>query len=169
METIRIESTVSLAPSPAWNELRIRMHRVWVDLAHAGIDPQFRRAVRNLYFRDIRNQMEVIDYFESETKRLSLRATWTLLRKVSDKRLVKFTEYHAHALNDSHSELLQEIYTRVYAIRAFRKEIIRTFIFRQVPSEMTDCTDAISEVASFRLLRVLGQEGLKPSLPIELD
>lgn len=167
METIRVESAVSLAPNPAWNELRIRMHRVWVDFAHAGIDPQFRRAVRNLYFRDIRNQMEVINHFEGELKSLSFTATWTLLRKMSEKRLVKFTEYHAQVLNDGHSELLQEIYTRVYAIRAFRKQVIRAFVLRQTPSKMVGYTEAIGEVASYRLMRLLGQEGLKPSPPIE--
>jgi len=168
METIRVESALSLAPSPAWKALRIRLHRMWVDFAHAGIDPQFRRAVRNLYFRDIRNQMAAIDNFEGEAKKLSFQSAWTLLWTVREKRLVKFTEYHAQALNDGHSELLQEIYTRVYAIRALRKQVIRAFILRQVPSEMSSYTKTISEVASYRLLRLLGQEGLKPSLPIEL-
>jgi len=168
METIRVESAISLAPSPAWNALHIRLHRAWVDIVHAGVDPQFRRAVRNLYFRDIRYQMAVIDNFENSTRALSLQTTWTLLWSLSGKRLVKFTEYHAQALNDGHSELLQEIYARVHAIQALRRRIIRGFILRDSPAEMASYSKSISEIASYRLLRLLGQEGLKPFPPIEL-
>lgn len=136
-----------------------RLRQVQVSGLHRGVDPHFRSAIRDLYFRELRLQITAIDRFNKEVTRHPLRARVKLLLRIRTTRFVRFSQTHWVELNADHSALLQELYRRVSAIRGLRKALWSCKNEAEIRGRMAE----LDRVPTFRLMHRLGQEGLKRS------
>lgn len=136
---------------------RTRFHQLKIAGIHGGIDPNFRAAVRDLYFRELRKQLNAIDRFQADADQKPVRARLHLLRSLRTSPLIRFSQSHWIELNHHHTELLQEIYRRVDAIKDARRS---AFSLRN-PESIQESLGQLDRVPTFRLMHRLGQEGLK--------
>lgn len=136
-----------------------RLRKIQVSRFHKGVNPHFRSAIRDLYFRELRLQITAIDRFKEEVKTHPLRARLLLLLRVRTSRFIRFSQTHWVELNADHSALLQELYRRVHAIQSLRKAIWSWKGEAEILGRMMD----LDRVPTFRLMHRLGQEGLKRS------
>ena len=134
-----------------------RFHQLKVKSVHGGVDPDFRAATRDLYFRELRKQLNAIDRFQSDAGERPILARIMLLRAIRTAPLVRFSRSHWVELNDHHTDLLQALYGRVGAIKALRKSV---FSIRKSES-IERSLERLDRVPTFRLMHRLGQEGLK--------
>lgn len=157
-------TSVNLFPSvqpkqPQESLWQQRLRQVQVSGLHRGVNPHFRSAIRDLYFRELRLQITAIDRFKVEVTTHPLRARIQLLLRVRTSRFIRFSQTHWVELNAEHSALLQELYRRVSAIRALRKAVWSWKNETEIRGRMAD----LDRVPTFRLMHRLGQEGLKRS------
>lgn len=136
-----------------------RLHQLKVSSLHGGIDPDFRAAIRDLYFRELRKQLNAIDRYESEVKERPLLARLQLLRAMRTQPFVRFSQSHWVELNDHHTELLQALYGRVGAVKALRKSVLTAKSSEAIQLSL----EQLDRVPTFRLMHRLGTEGLKRS------
>ena len=160
MRTIVLEPQHSSSPVLEWNAVRLKWHKLCVRVLHGGVDPHFRRATRDLYFEEIRFQLSAIERFQAKSPKWN--AKLSLMLNLRTRRLIRYTEYHALPLNEHHQELLQAIYVRVFAIRSLRIRLVKSMLrVHPSPNFRSMVEEALSEVPSYKLLNLLGQEGLK--------
>lgn len=157
-------TSVNLFPSvhaeqpqePLWQQ---RLRQVQVSGLHRGVNPHFRSAIRDLYFRELRLQINAIDRFKEEVKTHPMRARLQLLLRVRTSRFIRFSQTHWVELNAEHSALLQELYLRVHAIQSLHKALWSWKSEAEILEQMAK----LDRVPTFRLMHRLGQEGLKRS------
>jgi hypothetical protein len=139
--------------------LQARMRRLFIKGLHGGVDPDFRQASRDLYFKELRLQLGALERFSEEVHAHPVRARLHLMRSLRASRLVRYSRSHWVELNACQAELLEQLYQRINAIRAVRRSIVLAH-----PADAI-CTLAlaIERVPTFRLMQQLGQEGLKRS------
>lgn len=147
------------AEQPAESVWQQRLRHVQVSGLHRGVNPHFRSAIRDLYFRELRLQITAIDRFKDEVKTRPMRARMQLLLRVRTSRFIRFSQTHWVELNADHSALLQELYRRVHAIQALRKALWLWKDEAEILGRMAE----LDRVPTFRLMHRLGQEGLKRS------
>lgn len=147
------------AEQPAESHWQQRLRQVQVSGLHRGVDPHFRSAIRDLYFRELRLQITAIDRFNEEVTTHPLRARVKLLLRIRTTRFVRFSQTHWVELNADHSALLQELYRRVSAIRGLRNALWSCKNATEIRGRMAE----LDRVPTFRLMHRLGQEGLKRS------
>ena len=136
-----------------------RLRRLMVNGLHGGIDPNFRKATRDLYFRELRFQLQALERFNKEVQTKPLRARLKLIRALRTSRLVRYSRMHWIELNNCHDDLLAQLYQRINAIRAIRRAVISAHHADSIRKRGIE----IERVPTFRLMQQLGQEGLKRS------
>lgn len=139
--------------------LRARMRRLFINVLHGGVDPDFRQASRDLYFKELRMQLRALERFSAEVPAHPLRARLHLMRSLRTSRLLRYSRSHWIELNACQAELLEQLYQRINAIRAVRRSIV----LAHPADAICTLTNAIERVPTFRLMQQLGQEGLKRS------
>ncbi|MBO74416.1 MAG: hypothetical protein CMD33_03990 [Flavobacteriales bacterium] len=134
-----------------------RIRRLFIIGLHGGVNPDFREASRDLYFRELRVQLLALERFNTEVHTRPLRARLQLILSLRSSRLVRYSRTHWVELNECQPNLLVQLQQRISAIRAVRRSI--------VAAKRTDAINAltleIERVPTFRLMQRLGQEGLK--------
>lgn len=139
--------------------LEARMRRLFINGLHGGVDPDFRQASRDLYFRELRKQLRALERFSEEVHTHPVRARLHLMRSLRTSRLVRYSRSHWVELNTCQAELLEQLYQRINAIRAVRRSIA----LAHSTDAICALALAIERVPTFRLMQQLGQEGLKRS------
>jgi hypothetical protein len=139
--------------------IQARVRRLLINGLHGGVDPDFRKATRDLYFRELRLQLHALERFREEVHSQPLRARFRLVRSLRASRMVRYSRMHWIELNDCHEDLLVELYRRINAIRSIRRSVVLAGNARTIHSQAL----AIGRVPTFRLMQRLGQEGLKRS------
>lgn len=136
-----------------------RLRRLIINGLHGGIDPNFRKATRDLYFRELRLQLQALERFNDEVHTKPLRARLQLIRDLRTSRLVRYSRMHWIELNNCHDDLLVQLYQRINAIRAIRRAVVSAHHAKTIRMHGME----IERVPTFRLMQQLGQEGLKRS------
>lgn len=136
-----------------------RIRRLYINGIHGGVDPDFRQASRDLYFKELRMQLRALERFTEDVHTQPVRARLNLMRSLRSSRLERYSRSHWVELNACQASLLEQLYQRINAIRAVRRSIALAH------SADTICkfTSNIDRVPTFRLMQQLGQEGLKRS------
>ena len=148
----------SLTPSASrTSSLRSAANVLWVWLIHGGIDPTFHKAAQILYAKELKNQKNAWEAYKFAPNPQTFSAKSALLFALRTRRLIKFTEYHAEELNDRHTQLLQDLYLRIHAIKKVRKALF----ISKLPWRFKQGTQDLKEIHSFRLLGELRHENLK--------
>ena len=139
--------------------LQARLRRLFISGLHGGVDPDFRQASRDLYFKELRIQLLALERFTEDVQTHPMRARLHLMRSLRTSRLVRYSRSHWVELNACQAGLLEQLYQRINPIRAVRRSIVLAHPADDI------CTLAleIERVPTFRLMQQLGQEGLKRS------
>jgi hypothetical protein len=157
MQSNDTNNQTSVQPNSRWNTMRAKARHAWVWLVHGGVDPAFDKAARHLYFKEVQSQMTAWEAFKSGANPSTLSAHSALFFALRTRKLIKFSVYHAEELNDHHTDLLRDLYRRVYAIKKVRKAIILS----KLPLQFQQSNCDVHEIESFRLLGSLAHESLK--------
>lgn len=139
--------------------LQSRLRRLFINGLHGGVDPDFRQASRDLYFKELRTQLRALERFTEEVHTQPMRARLNLMRSLRTARLVRYSRAHWVELNACQASLLEQLYQRINAIRAVRRSIALAYS----ADAICKLTSEIERVPTFRLMQQLGQEGLKRS------
>lgn len=141
------------------SSLKARLRRLFINGLHGGVDPDFRKASRDLYFKELRLQLHALERFNEEVCTQPVRARLHLIRSLRSSRLVRYSRMHWVELNASQDGLLEDLYHRINAIRAVRRSIVLAGPAASIHKQ----TLHLERIPTFRLMQQLGQEGLKRS------
>ena len=133
------------------------IRRLFINGLHGGVNPDFREASRDLYFRELRIQLLALERFNTEVHTRPLRARLKLILSLRTSRLVRYSRTHWVELNECQANLLVQLHQRIKAIRAVRRSIVAA----KRADAINALTLEIERVPTFRLMQQLGQEGLK--------
>ena len=136
-----------------------RLRRIFINGLHGGVDPDFRKATRDLYFRELRWQLNALERFYTEVETKPVRARLQLVRDLRTSRLIRYSRMHWIELNNCQQGLLAQLYQRINAIRAIRRAVVAARHEHTIREHALE----IERVPTFRLMQQLGQEGLKRS------
>lgn len=141
------------------SSLKARLRRLFINGLHGGVDPDFRKASRDLYFKELRLQLHALERFNEEVRTQPVRARLHLMRSLRSSRLIRYSRTHWVELNTCQAGLLEHLYHRINTIRAVRRSIV----WADSAATIHERTVDLERVPTFRLMQQLGQEGLKRS------
>ncbi len=95
----------------------------WIQLGHGGVDPIFQRAHDSLVEQEIDKNMSIMEGL-IEPQNIADRVInhLILLTHVRTRRLVRFSQYHAHELNKGHARTLHKIYEHIDMVQSRRSQ-----------------------------------------------
>lgn len=95
----------------------------WIKIGHAGVDPIFQRAHDSLVKEEIDNNMSIIEgLVDPQNFADRFMNHLILLTHVRTRRLVRFSQYHAHELNKGHLRSLRKIYKHIHMVQSLRSQ-----------------------------------------------
>ena len=93
--------------------LKARLRRLFINGMHGGVDPDFRKASRDLYFKELRLQLHALERFNEEVSTQPVRARLHLMRSLRSSRLVRYSRTHWVELNTCQDGLLEPTWAPV--------------------------------------------------------
>lgn len=130
--------------------------RLWVKLAHRGIDPCYNCATNYLYTHELRRQIEATHDLLKCIERPSVGSKIKFALRAKTGRLKLYSKYHAQELNASETDLLPALYDWIQTIHLAKRNLLSLAVYGRTPVPAEDL-----KLKSFKLLSELSKESLR--------
>ncbi len=134
-----------------------RMRRVFNYNLHGGVDPNFFKATRDIYFRELLSQLRALERYNEEIYSKPLRARLRLIRSVRTSHLVRYSRTHWVELNTCQVPLLEQLYQSIKAIRTVRRSLLSSGSIKIANTNAIE----VAHAKTFRLINQLIREGFR--------